>query len=46
MNMHNNIPNVLWEHLEKFEINLMNMKYLKTHSTNASCYLNDFHLST
>jgi len=30
MNMHNNIPNVLWEHLNKFEINLMNMEYLKT----------------
>jgi hypothetical protein len=31
MNMHNNIPNVLWEHVDKFEINLMNMKYVKRH---------------
>jgi hypothetical protein len=33
MNMHNNIPNVLWEHLDKFEINLMSMEYLKNVKT-------------
>jgi hypothetical protein len=29
MNFYNNVPNVLWEHLNKFEMNLMNMKYQK-----------------
>jgi len=30
MNLYKNIFDVLWEHLEKFETNLMNMDYLKT----------------
>jgi hypothetical protein len=31
MNFHNIISNVLWKHLEKFEIDLTNMDYPKTH---------------
>jgi len=29
MNFYNNILDVLWEHLENFEMNLMNMEYPK-----------------
>jgi hypothetical protein len=30
MNLYKNIFDVLWEHLEKLEMNLMSMDYLKT----------------
>jgi len=38
MNFYNNVPNVLWEHLNNFEMNLMSMKYQNkflNHVTNA-----------
>jgi len=28
-NLYNNILNILWEHLDKFEMNQMNMEYSK-----------------
>ncbi len=31
MNFHNASPNVLWKHLENFEMNIMNMQYSKAH---------------
>jgi hypothetical protein len=38
MNFHISLSNVLWKHLEKFEMNLMNMKYPKTHSNVCNIY--------
>jgi hypothetical protein len=44
-NLYNNIFDVLWKYLTKFEMNLMKMncpKYLKTIVVNDFCYLKKF----
>jgi hypothetical protein len=40
MNFYNNIFDILWEHLENFEMNLMNMECPKTLLNNV---INIFH---
>jgi hypothetical protein len=36
MYLYNNEFNMLWEHVEKFEMNIMNIKYPKTFKKNCN----------
>jgi hypothetical protein len=36
MNLYDNIFDVLWEHLVNFEMNTMNMKYIKKNWNNVN----------
>jgi hypothetical protein len=38
MNFDNAFPNVLWRHLEKFEMNIMSMQYSKAHLNMCNTY--------